>query len=391
MALLCRHQVPGVEAEHLLPAVDRLLGPVAGPVGSEEAVAGAVVAVELVLLAVPFQLALGSVDLLRVRVGVVVAEDAQQRAMHVLGEIDDTLRTLRRDVLGLRDDPPAPAVNGCVERRDLASHHVGLPAARAEADDADLTVRLRLGAQKGHRALGVANDLRVGGTALGPGGRRDVVPAAGAEAMEQMRRDGGVAVEGELADDLFGPLVPAGHVVQDDHTRHRSAGQRLRIVRMDDLAVVPGDPDSVGNHSFEHPYIVFFDALWTPSTSSSRVTAGSRSCWRAAWTGSPPTSCISGRPRTAIPSPGWPGISPACRTTMSPTWPSASRPGSRTAGTPGSASRRILPTPASATPRSRWPPCASTARKSCWTTTRRSTSARWGSSRVSSPETSTES
>ena len=52
----------------------------------EEAVAGAVVAVELVGLAQALELLLGAVDLVRRRVRVLVAEDAQQRAAQVRGQ-----------------------------------------------------------------------------------------------------------------------------------------------------------------------------------------------------------------------------------------------------------------------------------------------------------------
>src|SRR5437867_5912752 len=60
-------QGPVGEGEELLPAVDGLILPVGGAIVVEEAVAGAVVAMELVLLAVLLQLGLVLVDLLRRR------------------------------------------------------------------------------------------------------------------------------------------------------------------------------------------------------------------------------------------------------------------------------------------------------------------------------------
>ena len=72
------------ERPHLLPAVERLLDAVGRAVVIEEAVAGAVIAVELVLLAVLLQLGLVLVDLLRGRGAVFVAEQAEQRAGQVL-------------------------------------------------------------------------------------------------------------------------------------------------------------------------------------------------------------------------------------------------------------------------------------------------------------------
>ena len=71
------------EREHLLPAVQRLLDAVHRPVVVEEAVPGAVVAVELVVFAVLLQLGLVLVDLLRGRRAVLVAEEAEQRAGQV--------------------------------------------------------------------------------------------------------------------------------------------------------------------------------------------------------------------------------------------------------------------------------------------------------------------
>src|SRR3977135_2940271 len=76
------------EGEHLAPASHRLLGPVERPVPIEEAMAGAVVAVELVRLAVLLELGLGLVHLLRARRAILVAEQAEQRAAEVLRYVD---------------------------------------------------------------------------------------------------------------------------------------------------------------------------------------------------------------------------------------------------------------------------------------------------------------
>jgi hypothetical protein len=78
---LLLRQVLAEEAEDLAPAVHRLLDPVERPVPVEEAVAGAVVAVELVVLAELLELGLVLVDLLGAGRAVVVAEQAEQRAL----------------------------------------------------------------------------------------------------------------------------------------------------------------------------------------------------------------------------------------------------------------------------------------------------------------------
>ena len=67
------------EGEHLAPRVHRLFGPIERPVPVIEAVAGAVVAMEFVGLAMLLQRGFVLVHLLGARRAVVVAEDAEQR------------------------------------------------------------------------------------------------------------------------------------------------------------------------------------------------------------------------------------------------------------------------------------------------------------------------
>src|SRR4026207_650253 len=81
-------QMLAEEGEQLAPAIHRLLGPVDRPVPIEEAVAGAVVAVELVGLAVLLELGLMLIRLLGARRAVVIAEQADQRAAEILGHLD---------------------------------------------------------------------------------------------------------------------------------------------------------------------------------------------------------------------------------------------------------------------------------------------------------------
>ena len=64
------------EIENLVPAVDRLLVTVIRAVVRKEGVSGAVIAVELVVLAEPLQFGLGAVDLVGRRVRVLVAEES---------------------------------------------------------------------------------------------------------------------------------------------------------------------------------------------------------------------------------------------------------------------------------------------------------------------------
>src|ERR1700752_2582637 len=86
-ALLFR-QMLAEERPDLVPGIHTLLGPIERPVPVEEAVSGAVVAVELIILAVLLQLGLVLVHLLRTRCAIVVAEQAEQRAGEAVRHVD---------------------------------------------------------------------------------------------------------------------------------------------------------------------------------------------------------------------------------------------------------------------------------------------------------------
>ena len=75
---------------------------------------------------------------------------------------------------------------------------------------------MRLLAQKSDRTGDVADDLVVGVAAVAAhlGDNRFVGAVADPEI--EARRDRGIAVMGQFAGDLAGPLVPARHVMDDD-------------------------------------------------------------------------------------------------------------------------------------------------------------------------------
>src|SRR3954466_12030784 len=79
-----RLQVPLEEREYLSPTVDCLLRTVARAVRGEEAVTGAVVAVEVIGLAQALEHVLCTVDLVGRRRKVLVAEDPQERTAELL-------------------------------------------------------------------------------------------------------------------------------------------------------------------------------------------------------------------------------------------------------------------------------------------------------------------
>ena len=94
-----RAEVGFEKREDLLPAVDRLLLPVRGPVVIEESVAGAGVAVKFVGLAVRLQSFLMFVHLRQCRRLILLAEKPQQRAHQVLRVVDRRHRLFLRQFL----------------------------------------------------------------------------------------------------------------------------------------------------------------------------------------------------------------------------------------------------------------------------------------------------
>src|SRR5271155_3717857 len=132
------------EVEYLAPAVQGLLGPVSITLPIEERMAGAIVAVEFVILAELLQRSLGAVNLVNRRVVVVIAENTEQWAVHLLGEIDRRHRPLVVEVLRIIDDDiAAPAIHRGIDARQRASGQIGMATARAETDHADLAGHVR--------------------------------------------------------------------------------------------------------------------------------------------------------------------------------------------------------------------------------------------------------
>ena len=166
-----------IERENLFPAVRcglRAIGGAARVI--EEGVAGAVVAMELVILACFLELRLGAVDLIAAWVLVVVAEQAEQRRSHLAGELDRRDRALGVELLGIVDHHvAAPAVDRGVDPvGQQARGQIDMAAAGAEADQADLAVGIGLRLQIDDRAGDIADDLIVGYAARRAHPRADV-------------------------------------------------------------------------------------------------------------------------------------------------------------------------------------------------------------------------
>src|SRR5258708_38524683 len=91
---LLLRQIFAEERPYLVPAIHCLFGPIERPVPIEEAMTGAVVAVELIILAVLLEFGLVLVHLLGAWRAILVAEQAEQRAAEVLRHVDRRDRRL---------------------------------------------------------------------------------------------------------------------------------------------------------------------------------------------------------------------------------------------------------------------------------------------------------
>src|SRR5713101_3706050 len=199
------------EGEHLAPAIHCLLGPVEWPVPIEDAVAGTIVAVELVHLAVFLELGFVLIHLLGTRRAVVVTEYAEQRAAEVLRHLDRCDRRLGIEVLLAHHHAAAPEVDACVDVLPLAGIDEGVPATRTGAEDADLAIVTGLRAYPLHCGLGIADHLGVGNAAVGVGG--DVVRVALASTLIEVSADREIAVMREPTRRLNVELAPAREMV----------------------------------------------------------------------------------------------------------------------------------------------------------------------------------
>ena len=100
-----------------------------------------------------------------------------------------------------------------------------------------------------HRAFGVADDLRIGNTALGANLGGDIVGFAVAGTVIEVVADRRVAVMSELAGRLEVPLIPARRVMHEHDARERAGAQRPSRIGRDRLMLVAVDRDSLCNHA----------------------------------------------------------------------------------------------------------------------------------------------
>jgi hypothetical protein len=123
-------------------------------------VAGTIVAVELVGLAVPLELDLVLVHLFRARCAILVAEQAEQRAAEILSHVDRRNGRLGIELLLAHDHAATPQVGASIDVLPLASIDEGVPAARAGAEKTNLAVVIGLHTHPLQGAFGIATVCR---------------------------------------------------------------------------------------------------------------------------------------------------------------------------------------------------------------------------------------
>src|SRR6202048_4516560 len=218
------------EGEHLAPAIHCLLGPIERPVPIEEAMAGTVIAVELVRLAVLLELGLVLVHLLGTRRAVVVAEEAKQRAAEVLRHLDRCDGRLGIELLLAHHHTAAPEVGAGVDVLSLAGIDEGVPATRTGAEKADLAVVIGLRAHPLHSGLGIADHLGVGNAAVGAHFGGDVVRVALSRTLIEVSADREIAVMREPSRRLNVELAPAREMVDKNDARKGAWTRRLGYI-----------------------------------------------------------------------------------------------------------------------------------------------------------------
>jgi hypothetical protein len=207
---------------------------------------------ELVGLALGLQFLFELADLAGRGVLVVGAEQAEQRAGQVPGQVLDGAGLQRHALRRGAGDERAVAVDGGVERQADPGQE-GLAAAGAVADDADLAVGRGQAAQVRRGPGYVADQARVGHAALGAG-RRGSIVGAGARgvAVIEVRHERVVAFRGETPGDLLGRRVVAGHVMDHDHAAERSGAHRPGQVGLDLVPAAAADGDGLGQRRVVH-------------------------------------------------------------------------------------------------------------------------------------------
>src|SRR6266446_4337204 len=237
------------EGEYFAPAIHCLLGPVEWPVPIEDAVAGTIVAVELVHLAVLLELGLVLIHLLGARRAVVVTEYAEQRAAEVLRHLDRCDRRLGIELLLAHHHAAAPQLDAGIDVLLLAGIDEGVPAAGTGAENADLAVVIGLRAHPLHGSLGIADHLGVGNAAVGAHFGGDVVWVALARTLIEVSADREIAVMREPTRRLNVELAPAREMMDKHHARKGARTRRLGHISGNRGSLVAFDGHVLAGHA----------------------------------------------------------------------------------------------------------------------------------------------
>src|SRR5712691_1857561 len=236
--------------EDLLPAVYGRGLAILRAVDGEEGVARVLVGVELVDLPVLLQRGLGLGHVVRRGARVLDAEEPEQRARQILGEVDGGRGLARRQLLRLGHHASAIAIDRGIHAAQRARGKIGLASPGAVADDADLAVQIGQAAEEVDGPLHVAHGAIVGHATGGADARAVLLGCGLALAEVQVGHDGDVSVMGEAARDRLVRDIPARHVMDDDHARVQERAQGPGQVGIDLISLMPSDQDGLGELSF---------------------------------------------------------------------------------------------------------------------------------------------
>ena len=241
----------------MLPAIYCRFLPVAGTVNGKEAVAGVVVAEELIVLAGRLQRLFQLVNVGGRGTGVVVPEQPKHRAIQAGGVVHRGNRLPRafQFSVGHGSYTTAPAVDRRVNAIQSASNQINLATTGAETNDPNLVVMVRQGAQVIPRSRHVAQGAVVGHTAgfadAGAVGYRITL----ALPEMQVGGDAGNPVIGQLSGHFLGSFIPTGHMVNQYHAGEGAGAKGASQVSVNQVAIVSSNVDRFRNQTFiRHKY-----------------------------------------------------------------------------------------------------------------------------------------
>ena len=208
---------------------------------------GAVIRVELEGLVELLQRRTKRLGLFGRRVGVVGAEEAEQRAREILEHWHERRESHTGVGGGVHHHVRAVAIDGRVQIEAARCQH-RLTTTRAVADHGDLGIGRRQRSQIRRRGANVADESLVGHAAQrSRGGRRVIGAGPGRFAAVEVDADGVVPIGRESTGDLLGRLVVARQVVDDDDTADGPIDDGLGEVRLDDVIRVTFEIDGLGS------------------------------------------------------------------------------------------------------------------------------------------------